>query len=172
MDRIGKSEFIKLVRQEYENLNATLEQYTPELMVLPGLNPQGWSVKDILAHLEFWQKHTLNELQEALAGNPRPHFEMKPGEVWEQTLDRINHEYYRKTQHLTLEYVWTSFRQTYQEILELLEGLPEAEFEEGSALEQSLEGEPVSSAVGSNTFDHYAEHNQTIREWLDKLRNN
>lgn len=168
---IGKTELINLIQTEYDRLKSTLANLTDEQMLLPGVS-EDWSVKDVLAHLTFWQKHSLEELQQALRGEPHQSFTLLPGEDWPAALDRINAQTFIENKPRPLAEINTEFEQSYLELMNVLNSLSEEDFQPNSKLEQVLEGEPVYQAVGSNTYEHYAEHEAAIRDWLDKVVSN
>jgi hypothetical protein len=158
---LDKAELLARIQTEYSRLQTTLAGLTAEQMLQPGVTGD-WSVKDVLAHLTFWQKHSLEELQAALHNKPHLAFPSLEGEDWNTTLDRLNAENYQANRERPLAEVRTEFEESYRQILEILNTLSEDDFEPGSPLEQALEGEPVSSAVGSNTWEHYAEHRKIL----------
>ena len=130
---------------EFESL---LEDLTPAQCEEPGYLADGWSVKDVMAHVGAWMGEAARELQRMRMGT----YESRPIDV-----DAMNREFYEANRDLPLHLVraelWSARTRMLQEWNALPEITPVAEewFRESGAL-------------------HYREHIDLLREWTDELR--
>ncbi|MGE5378977.1 MAG: ClbS/DfsB family four-helix bundle protein [Bacteroidota bacterium] len=160
---MNKSELINHLQAEYQNWEAFLDQIGSARMDLPGVNGD-WSMKDIVAHLTGWNRWLVARVRAALGGEP------EPPPPWPSQLgsdDEINawiHEHYR---NFSVQEVMEETDYGLQQLLVLMEGLPEdvrIEHVE-PALHLVWIGEeryPV-----SEFFDHFRDdHEADVRAWL------
>ena len=87
-DQMTKRKLLELIKNERTKLEDRLDQISPEDKVTPGVE-NGWSVKDIMAHICVWEGKMRLWLEQILAGGipDRP----PPGEPWPD-LDQLNHQ--------------------------------------------------------------------------------
>jgi uncharacterized protein (TIGR03083 family) len=154
--RLDKADILNLLHTEYGRLQATLAKLTPEQMLQPNVVGY-WSVKDVLAHLVFWNRYPVMELQHALQGKI---FEFDHSEP-----DRINAVAVAQYEARSLDDVKADFAETFKEIVAAIEALSDADFASSSQLEQAL-GDTVAEAFSNNTFEHYPLHEAQIRAWI------
>lgn len=137
------------MRAEHAQLEALLAQISDEQFVQPGAIGE-WSVKDILAHLTFWEQRLLayfNGARESL---------IQPGEEEQAAIDRINAEVFAANRDRPLAEVRAEFDSSYQQTLALADSL--------SA--EDLADEEFFGLFAGDTFEHYREH----REMLEQLK--
>lgn len=153
---LSRDALLEKLRVEYERLWTTFTRLTPEQMVTPGVLGD-WSVKDMLAHLIFWNYYAVSELQSALENRP---FE------FDHDIDH-NAEVVERYREQSWIDVLVGFASSYKEVEALIKSLPDDAFEPGSALEKVL-GESVTQALNNNTYDHYALHESELRAWMEQ----
>jgi hypothetical protein len=124
-----------------------IESLTAEQMEEPGYYPEGWSVKDLTAHIGSWQAETVQVLEQIRMGTfvrERIH------------VDALNEQFYEANKDLPLSVVraecWSARNRMLEEWNVLPEVTPDAE-------EWFVES-------GSN---HYAEHVDRLREWVGEV---
>jgi uncharacterized damage-inducible protein DinB len=144
-----KAQMIEQVRAAHEPLEAQLAALGESQMMQPGVNGE-WSVKDLLAHITWWEEHLLRRLR---TGRDDLFFE---GVNPRAATDRANAEVFAANQSRLLADVQAEFHASYQEVLSALESIPEGE----------LASEEMYQVVGSDTFQHYPEHSEAIRAWV------
>ena len=132
----------------WTEFNGLIESMTPAQMEEVGYFPEGWSAKDLLAHIGSWQAETGQVLEQMRMGT----FRDEPLEV-----DKLNAYFFEANHDLPLSVVRAEmFSARNRMLLEwnLLPGvMPLAEewfVESGAA--------------------HYAEHGDRLRAWVEELR--
>src|SRR5262245_9144536 len=129
-------------------LLGVLESLTPEQMDRPGYYPEGWSVKDLMAHVASWQAEAGQVLEQ----------------IWNSTFeadtaptDEMNQRFFEANKDLPLPVVWAELYSSRTRMLVALNALPE------------LTAEAVEWFVESGV-EHYEEHLGRLREWAKELQ--
>lgn len=139
---------IRAARAEWE---ALLAMIAPERLTEPGVSGD-WSVKDIVAHVGFWERSVLDGLRTGNRG--------LQGEV-----DEINERVFRANRHRPLDEVLAEEREICRQLLEAIEPLPEDALAAPDRFPWTG-GRPVWVLIAGNTYWHYPEHAESIRAWL------
>jgi hypothetical protein len=159
----SKREMLDLIRSERRELEAVLDELSEDRMVDPGLEG-GWSVKDILAHITWWEQRMVGWLRGSYAGKTpeRP----APGMTWDD-LDSLNAQTYLENKDRGLGEVMTESRLSYREALAEVEKMTDADLLDGDRFEWR-KGDPMWHMVAANTWWHYKEHREDIGRWLEE----
>jgi hypothetical protein len=124
-----------------------MEALSDEQMEMPGYIVEGWSAKDLLAHVGSWQAETVQVLEQIRLGTYTP---------FSVDVDSLNEQFYQANRDLPLSIVraesWSARTRMLEEWNELPEVTPKAE-------EWFVESGPA----------HYAEHMDRLREWVGEL---
>ncbi len=67
----SKAQLLDDLKNERAQWEALLQEIGEDHMTQPGVTGE-WSIKDIVAHLTFWQRHTVGRFQSALRNEPLP----------------------------------------------------------------------------------------------------
>lgn len=139
-DIIGKiqSSYAEIV-QLYQDL------FLPDLLE-PAL-PNGWSIKDMLAHLAAWESRCASLLAEAHDSNA-------PLKAMPE-VEALNREFYEERQAWSWEEVENEFRGSHKVLLEAIRALPPAR----------LNDPVVRQSIAEETWEHYQEHLPDLRRW-------
>ncbi len=159
----SKSEILELIQGERAALENVLEQLSDEQMTRPGLEDDR-SVKDILAHITDWERRMVGWIEESLRGETpqRP----APGMDWDD-LDGLNEQIYLANKDKPLSAVLSDSRAAHQQSLKTVEALSEEDLLDPQRFTWR-KGDPMWHMVAANTWWHYKEHSQQIRDWLTK----
>ncbi len=155
-ERLSRAEILQRLAIEQRRLLDTLSHVKPEQHAQSGVVGI-WSVKEMLAHLIFWNAFALQELQAAVAGKTVPHPE--------GTGDEINARAVAAYADWSADAVQQAFEQSCTEVLDTVKHLPDSAFEADSSIEQML-NETVHGALANNTYEHWPIHEAQIRAWL------
>jgi hypothetical protein len=135
-------------------LEAVLEPLTPQELEEIGYYPpgpegggDGWSVKDLLAHLGSWH---------AVAGQALERIRMGTYQPERHDVDAMNHEFYETNRDLPLPTVRAELWSARNRVLQGFDLLQE---HDETAEEWFVES-------GSS---HYAEHLSRLRQWAEEL---
>lgn len=157
-DRLSCAEMLERLDTEYRQLRRTLARLTREQMLQPNVIGV-WSVKDMLAHLVFWNRFPVDEVGAALCGE----FFVYPT----RSSDEINARAVRLFQGKSLEETLIDFERSYGEVVALIETLPDEALEQDNPPEQSLD-ETIHGAFANNTYEHWLIHEAQVRKWLER----
>ena len=113
--------------------------------------PNGWSVKDVIAHLAAWEWRCASVLRESHTTNA-------PLKA-EPDVDALNREIYEERKDWGWEEVEYDFRAAHRAMLEAIRGLPA----------ERLNDSFVHDAIAGETWEHYAEHLPELRRWHKRV---
>lgn len=123
-------------------------------------NPDGWSIKDHVAHMTAWE----NSVIAVLTGKPR-HIGLGVPEVVyaSNNLDAINKVIFEAHKDDPTHVVFPAFHQTHHQLLDLLDGMSDEDLNQPYSHylpnEKTTGGHlPVINVVYGNTIHHFKEH--------------
>ena len=165
---MDKTELLEALEDGHNELIAMLEDLPDEALLEPGVE-DSWSIKDILAHLTYWEGQTVTLLFQARQGVQKPttiHFS-------DEAVDAINARWHEQSRERSLEIIWNDFvgvrKQTIRRV---------SEFSDHDLTEPGhfawMNQVPLIELIANETVDHEEEHADAIRDWLDRResRNN
>lgn len=126
--------------------------------------PSGLSVKDLLAHVAFWERYLLDRLEAAATGHDVTSL---PYEV-DAEIDAINARVLAQHQSQSWEVVWFDFEDVHRRTLAVIERLSEADIFD-SARSRAVIGDSAHTVfehIYAETAEHFAEHAAEIKAWL------
>jgi hypothetical protein len=136
-EETGWNEFLGLV-----------ESLTPEQIERPGYYAEGWSVKDLMAHIASWQAEAGQVLEQIRNGTFEP---------TTAPTDELNQRFFEANKDLPLSVVWAELFSSRNRMLTAVNELPEVTPE---AQEWFLE----------SGDEHYREHLGRLNEWAVEVR--
>ena len=155
-----KSELLNWLQEEYQKWEAFLDQISPTRMDQLGVNGD-WSMKDIVAHLTGWNRWLVARLQAAQRSEPEP---PPPWPAHLQTDDEINAWIYESNQGRSVRAVLDESHQVFQQLLAVIEGLPDEVLIEQKWHLVWLDDKRFPAG---EFFDHFHDdHEPDIRAWL------
>ena len=157
---LTKPKILELIQTERADLEGALARLSEEQMTRPV--EDGWSVKDILAHLSIWETRMVEWIEQSLRGEvpQRP----APGMTWDD-MDRLNEQTYLLYKDRPLGEVLSDFNATYRRALEVVSGLEEKDLLDAQRFAWR-QGAPLWHMVAANTWEHYREHHAAISRRL------
>jgi len=158
-EQMSKTKLLEEVRAQRRLLEAALAQVPEAKMAEPGVQGH-WSVKDILAHVVFWEQHLCDWLRANRGEVPAP----EPVET-DADVDRLNAENYARHRDRPLADVVAEFRRSFEQVQGELAGLTEADLTEAGRTIW-LADQPLWDLVAMDTSGHYREHREAIQAWL------
>jgi hypothetical protein len=160
-----KSDLLKWLQKEYEQWQALLDEIGPARMETPGVNGD-WTMKDIAAHLTGWNRNLVNRLQAAVRGEPEP---APPWPADLETDDEINAWIYDSNRGRSLREVLDESQQNYQQLLTIIEGLPDDVGIEHIEPDFYLVWLNAQRYVAGEVFNHFHDdHESDVRAWLER----
>ena len=120
-----------------------------ELQV-PGVTGE-WSVRDIIAHVTWWEEEALTHLPHILAGVRPPRYSVKYGGI-----DAFNALMTERRRHLSLAEVLRQHDDVHARLVEYVRAAPGELFTTESRFRRRLR---------LDTYSHYPIHAKAIRAW-------
>ena len=136
----GKVEALKRIDESWDALLGVLDGIPADRRDDPVSGE--WSVKDLVAHIAFWDGQAEISAQREALGDSTPAVD------WRALNDREA----AASKNRPYDEVWNELNETHDRMLSVLRQLP--------ALDPK--------AVGDDTFDHYDEHRAEIQAWRER----
>lgn len=160
-EEMNKIKLIEAITNGRSKFEETLSKLDQDQMTTQGLK-SGWSVKDVLAHIQVWETRMVRWLGDAQRGEiPQM---LPPGMTWDD-LDQMNEQTYLENRDKPLTEVLAEFHQSFPKALEIVKGISERDLMDPDRFEWR-KGKPLWFIVAANTFWHYDEHDKAITEWM------
>ena len=122
-----------------------------------------WSVKDVLAHVTFWNEVAARYLEGALKGE-RPAKSKYSGLGLDT--DGFNEAIYQDNKDRSLDDLLQWSAQTHERVISGIEQLSEEDLANAD-LYPWLNGTPLHEIVDGNGYSHVREHTNDVRAWLE-----
>ena len=162
-----KSDLLNWLQEEYQKWEALLAQIGPTRVDQAGVNGD-WSMKDLVAHLTGWQRRLVARFQAAQRGEPEPP-PLWPAHL--QTDDEINAWIYESTHGRSAREVLDESRQVFQQVLAVVEGLPDEVRIERIEPAYYLVWLGDERFQPGEFFDHFRDdHEPNVRAWLARVK--
>lgn len=143
-----KETLLSLIQSEHERLEATLQTLSEQQIQQSGV-AGNWSIKDILAHLTWWEQAMISEVVHGVELDPG-----LQGEPW--STERANALTVEAKRSTPLSAILSEFVDSYSQTVDMVEDLEE----------KDLANDELYEHLTNNTGRHYAEHRQMIEAWL------
>ncbi|HEU5201094.1 MAG TPA: DinB family protein [Ktedonobacterales bacterium] len=154
---MNKETFLKTLQTTRAQWEALLKEIDEARMTRPGVEG-AWSMKDIIAHVAWYEREMIGILQErALVGSS----------LWVLPNAERNAAIFDQNRDRSLQDVLTEARRVYAELLEALQPLAEEDLIDPSRYRDMPADWVPWKVFADNTYDHYAAHIPAIRAWLD-----
>jgi hypothetical protein len=122
-------------------------------LVEPGVTGD-WSVKDIIAHVTWWEEEALRHLPLIMAGGRPPRYSVTYGGI-----DAFNAMMSERKRDVPLSDVLTQQNDTHQRLIDFIQSVPEDQFTRETRFRRRLR---------LDTYGHYAIHANAIQEWRQR----
>jgi len=110
-----------------------------------------WSVKDIIAHVSWWEEEALRHLPSIIAGERPPRYSTIYGGI-----DAFNAMMAEQKRDLSLSDVLRQQDDTHRRLVEFIQSVSEDQFTRETRFRRRLR---------LDTYGHYPIHTASIREW-------
>lgn len=151
----SKQDLMAAIRRERAKLDELLVSFDDDAMLQPARD-DGWTPKDIVAHLTAWEQRVLRWMERwRETGDPgRPEI----GVTWED-MDPLNEREYEEARERPLADVRREAEESYAQILSIGEKISH---EELHAKPEADDGPSWAWIIGANTAGHYEEHREEM----------
>jgi hypothetical protein len=143
-------EILKKIEAGYDEI-VRLYRSVPVTAVLEDNLSNGWSVKDLLAHVAAWEWRCASLLE--ASHNTKALLKAQPD------VDALNREIHEERKDWGWEEVEYDFRAAHRTLLAAIQQLPP----------KQLNDEFVQQTIAEETWEHYAEHLDELRRWRRRI---
>ena len=147
---MDRTELLNQVRAGRAELAEAMARFDRHDLTTP-LLPNGWSIKDVIAHLGAWERRMVTLYDILRAG------EIPQEPIDGDTMDQFNARAHEESQLLPLGIVQINELEAYQALLRIAETAPDADLFDPQRFPWT-EGEPFYRFILVNTSEHYADH--------------
>jgi len=163
----NKTQLLAHIERDWTAINALFDSLT-EAQLTDIRNPDGWAIKDHIAHLTAWEQSVIA----FLTGKPRHTGLDVPEAVYSNDhIDKINAVIFNKRKDLPLDEVRQTFQSIHQHLMGLIAPLTDDDLKKPYTHylpDESGEGQgpPAINLIRGNTTEHYREHQEWIEDML------
>ena len=160
-----REEILEKLREEFERWEELLASLSEEEITTSRL-PNGWSIKDLMAHLMSWQQVTRARLEAARQGEHPVYPEWLAGASpeSEDELHRFNARIYEIHREKSWSEVHREWRDGFIEVLRLGEEVPEDDLVEPGRYSW-LDGHPLIAVLQGTYEHHHVDHLGSLLTW-------
>ena len=154
---MDKATLIARIQDGRREMEALLAQLSEAQMVEAGI-AEGWSVKDLLSHITYWERDTVDVLKAAARGET-------PYLTGPEETDARNAEAVARNRDRPAAAVVADYFQTIDDLIAQVETLSEADLTDPNRFPWE-EGKPLWKHIAGESYAHEHEHREQIRAWL------
>lgn len=148
-----KTQLLKRIEKAWDELTTSYEGLSREDLLEPGVTG-AWSVRDIIAHVTWWEEEALKHLPLVLAGGRPPRYSVTYGGI-----DAFNALMTEEKALLPLAEVLRERDETHARLVDYV----------GRAGEDQIGSETrFRRRLRLDTYGHYPKHANAIRSWRDR----
>jgi len=127
----------------------------------PGVN-DGWSIKDEIAHLTYWNQTLVARLAAAATESaPDPAVFIQS----EEEMHARNARCFAESTRRPLDDVLSDYQETFAAVIDRITALPEADLFDPHRFAWA-KGRSLREVVAGETYEHYPEHIAQITVWV------
>jgi len=156
---ITAKDFIERLKKDRSDYVMLWDGLTEEQMTqVPG--PQAdWSVKDLIAHLTWWQDHMVEWVTMAINGETV---------IRDETIEEVNERVYQEKKDLLLETVLAEWDASYPKVIALVETMTDEQINDSTVA--NIEGHALMHFLIGDSFGHYDTHRADLVRYVDSIK--
>ena len=145
----SRGRVLEEIGKTWREFNAVLAEVPAERMQDAGAVGL-WSVKDLIGHVTTWEAEMMDNVRRFLEGRDMHRY---------PDVDAFNKRTVLSKRTTPLADLLDDLRRTHEEAVQFVNGLPDG----------ASESPEVEFRIRIDTYEHYPEHAQSIRAWLDEI---
>ena len=161
-NHLTTAQLLEVMRTARSNWEALLAEAGEARLTEPGVEGE-WSLKDIIAHITYFETWATDNVMAFRRGEPRPQSEYTGLEV-----DEENARIYERMRAKSLPQVLQESRASFQRSIAAVEGLRDEDLYDPGFTRVPDADWTVFDLVEGDTFEHYHDHSASVRAWLDR----
>jgi len=150
---MDRSQLLKRLDRAWEALKASYVGLSDAELMEPGVMG-AWSVKDIIAHVTWWEEEALTHLPLIVAGGRPPRYSVRYGGI-----DAFNARMTEEKRNLSLFEVLRQRDDTHRRLIDFVQSVPEDQIVRETRFRRRLR---------LDTYGHYPKHAEAIRKWRER----
>jgi DinB superfamily len=147
---MNRSQLLQRLDQAWVAFKDSYTGLSEDEMMEPGVTGN-WSVRDIIAHVTWWEEEALTHLPLILEGGKPPRYSVTYGGI-----DAFNAQKTELNKTLSLAEVVRHQEEIHLCLVDFLQTVPEDQFTQETRFRHRLR---------LDTYSHYPLHTQAIRNW-------
>ena len=161
-----KAYYLTLLRDEFDRWEDLLNSLNEDQILTP-MSPSHWTIKDLMAHLRAWQERTAARMEAGLHQR-EPKFRAWPEDLDPNAhdVDQINAWIYEQHRDEAWAAVHQNWRDTFQQVIELTEAIPENDLLEPGRYAWMWNNEPLAFVLTATYEHHHIDHYEPLLDWL------
>ncbi|HEY9517553.1 MAG TPA: DinB family protein [Gemmatimonadaceae bacterium] len=152
---MDRQQLLKRLDNEWTALEESYAGLSDSELTEPGVTGH-WSVRDIIAHVTWWEEEALKHLPHILDGGRPPRYSVKYGGI-----DAFNALMTEEKRGLSLAEVLRQRDTTHRRLIDYVLSAPEDQFTRETRFRRRLR---------LDTYSHYPKHAKAIRAWRARRR--
>lgn len=168
-DNMTKARLIEQMTAERSQWDALLEEIGESRMNVPAING-GWTIKDTVAHVTYYEHWLLNWLEAAVRGQVTvaQHRDLL-------SVDERNAIVFEENRPRRLADVLDESQLVFQRLLMMGRLLPEEDLLDPHRFDRYIvpfweESRPLWKCIAGDSYEHYREHLTNMRQWLERIQ--
>lgn len=150
---MNRSQLLRRLDKAWQSLLASYAGLSEAELLVPGVTGD-WSVRDIIAHVTWWEEEALAHLPVILAGGRPPRYSVTYGGI-----DAFNEQMTQQKRDLSLSEVLRQRDETHARLIAFVRTVPEEHFVRETRFRRRLR---------LDTYGHYPLHAEAIRKWREQ----
>jgi hypothetical protein len=150
---MNRTQLLSKLHTAWQAFHASYAGLPDDRLVAPGVTGD-WSVKDLIAHIAWWEEEALAHLPTVLAGGRPPRYSTRYGGI-----DAFNAQMADRMRDLTLDEVRNRAAETHRRLIAYLETVPEDQLTRETRFRRRLR---------LDTYSHYPIHTEAIQAWRQR----
>ncbi len=151
---MNKLQLLKRLEKAWEALKTSYKGLSDSELLESGVTGH-WSVKDIIAHVTWWEEEALKHLPLIMSGRKPPRYSVAYGGI-----DAFNAQMTEQKRSLSLDEVLQQQDETHQRLIAFIQTVPEDQITLETRFRRRLR---------LDTYSHYLKHAEAIRKWREQL---
>ena len=150
---MDRSQLLKRLDKAWEAFKESYAGLSDSELMEPGVT-DAWSVRDIIAHVTWWEEEALTHLPLILDGRKPPRYSVTYGGI-----DAFNAQTTEQKRNLSLSEVLRQRDDTHRRLIDFIQSAAEDQFIRETRFRHRLR---------LDTYSHYPKHAEAIRKWREQ----
>jgi len=150
--KMDKMQLLKRIDRAWGELKASYVGLS-DSELLESCVTGNWSVRDIIAHVTWWEEEAMKHLPLILAGGKPPRYSVAYGGI-----DAFNAQMTEQKRNLSFYEVLRQRDETHRRLIDFIQTVPEDQIARETRFRRRLR---------LDTYGHYPKHAEAIRKWRE-----